>query len=135
VKITYEPQFEVTVNGEQWKRVANLDDSGPNDEVYTTRQQDEGESSVIFGNGQQGRRLPTGSVIRVAYRYGAGTEGSVGETIALTWTSGGFRKNGAIEAVIEPLVDGIKFRVCRKSQITYRWKWIAMLCRKLKRCH
>ena len=134
MKITYEPQFEVTVNGEKWKRVANLDDSGPNDEVYTIRQQDERESWVRFGDGQQGRRPPTGAVIRVAYRYGAGTEGSVGETISLTWVSGSFRKNRAIEAVIEPVVDGIKFRICRESQTPYKWKWIAMLCRKFKRC-
>jgi len=48
VKNTYEPQFQLVVNGEQWKCVASLDYSGPSDEVYTL---DLDDGKIAFGDG------------------------------------------------------------------------------------
>ena len=128
---TSEPQFELAVNGEQWKRVASLDYSGPSDEIYTL---DPDDGKITFGDGQRGQKPPTGERIQATYTYGAGIDGSVGGAIALTWASGSFRKNEVIEVIIEPADDGIVFRACRRSQSSYKWNWLGILCRKFKRC-
>ncbi len=132
VENTSEPQFELTVNREQWKRVARLDYSGPNDHVYVFNQE---TGMIRFGDGKQGQIPPAGSGIQATYRYGAGDTGAVdnGPTITLTWTSRSFRKNEVIGVIIEPKVDEIIFRACRESEVSHRWKWIAILCRNIKR--
>ena len=127
-----EPQFELMVNGEQWERVGSLDSSGPDNRVFIL---DEETGMISFGDGVHGRRPANGSSIRATYRFGGGAEGVVdnGPTITLTWTSKSFRKNEVILAIIEPQVDGIIFRACRESEVPHRWKWIAILCRNIKR--
>lgn len=133
VRNTSELKVELLVNGAQWKHVASLDYSGPNDEVYTVGLDQLDDVKISFGNGQRGRKPPTGAIIQATYTHGKGNEGTIGTTIALTWTSGSFRENEVVEVIIEPLTDGINFRTCRGAQISYKWKWIAILCRKLKR--
>ena len=131
VENTSEPQFELTVNGEQWKRVASLDCSGPNDRHYIL---DRETGMIRFGDGEQGQSPPSGSNIQATYRYGAEAGGAVDNelTISLTWTSKSFRKNEVIGVIIESKVDGIIFRTCRESEIPHRRKWIAILCRNIK---
>lgn len=131
VKNIYEPQFELAVNGEQWKCVASFDYSGPSDEVYTL---DRDAGKITFGDGQRGQRPPNGSRIHATYTYGEGSEGANEATISLTWTSSSFRKNEVIEVIIEPVVDGINYRTCRGARSPYKWNWIGILCRKYKRC-
>ena len=63
----------IWVDGVKWKEVSSFYGQGENDEVYIVRQNDEGETSIIFGDGKRGRRLPSGSKnIIASYRYGAG---------------------------------------------------------------
>ena len=65
--------LRVFVNGILWKEVRSFFNIGPDEQVYVIRQDDEGESTVIFGDGLRGTRLPTGRGNLVAnYRYGAG---------------------------------------------------------------
>jgi len=127
-----EPQFELSVDGEQWKRVANLDCFGPDDQVYTL---DAESSKIVFGDGVSGRIPLTGSVIRASYSYGVGAEGNLGggPSVTLTWASKSFRKNEVIGAIIESKVDGTIFRTSRESELPHRWKWGVMLCRNIKR--
>jgi hypothetical protein len=40
--------------------------------IYVVRQNDAGESSVIFGDGVRGARLPSGAPVLASYRFGAG---------------------------------------------------------------
>ncbi|PWB55639.1 MAG: hypothetical protein C3F18_05530 [Nitrosomonadales bacterium] len=70
--------IEVKVGGQVWQQVSTLDDSEPADAHYTARLSEEGHVQIAFGDGQHGRRLPTGSSnVRVSYRTGAGLGGNL----------------------------------------------------------
>ncbi len=65
--------LEVRVNGLLWKEVPSFFGSGPDDEVYIVRQNDDEESFVTFGDGTTGARLPTGvDNVLASYRFGVG---------------------------------------------------------------
>ena len=65
--------LQVYVNGILWKAISTFFGVGSSEEVYIVRQNDDGESTVIFGDGVRGARLPTGiSNVIANYRYGAG---------------------------------------------------------------
>ncbi|MFA7316312.1 MAG: putative baseplate assembly protein [Sulfuricella sp.] len=70
--------IEVKVGEQAWQQVSALDDSEPTDAHYTARLSEQGHVQIAFGDGQHGRRLPTGSSnIRVSYRSGAGLGGNL----------------------------------------------------------
>lgn len=63
----------VRVDGVLWSERPSFYGAGPGDQVYIVRQDDAGESTVTFGDGIRGSRLPTGRDNVVAtYRYGSG---------------------------------------------------------------
>lgn len=63
----------VWVDGLQWTEAQSFFGQGSGAQVYIVRQDDEGKSTVTFGDGVRGARLPTGSGNVVAsYRFGAG---------------------------------------------------------------
>jgi predicted phage baseplate assembly protein len=65
--------LEVWVNNILWTEVTNFYLSADSDQVYLVRQDDEGESWIIFGDGVRGSRLPTGrSNVIANYKFGAG---------------------------------------------------------------
>jgi predicted phage baseplate assembly protein len=65
--------LEVRVNGIQWTEVASFFGKGPQDEVYIVRQDDQQKSTITFGDGTTGARLPTGiNNVTATYRFGAG---------------------------------------------------------------
>ncbi len=55
------PALEVRVEDVEWTRVDSLFDAGPRDQVYVVRQAESGQTTVIFGDGVHGSRLPTGA--------------------------------------------------------------------------
>jgi hypothetical protein len=66
------------VDGREWTQVATLNDSAPTDHHYTVRMREDGTLTVLFGDGEHGRRLPTGgNNLRVRHRVGAGLEGNL----------------------------------------------------------
>ncbi len=68
----------VRVDGVLWEERESLIDAGEKEAVYTTRTDDEGRTSVSFGNGVEGRRPPTGvENITARYRVGIGKPGNV----------------------------------------------------------
>jgi predicted phage baseplate assembly protein len=70
--------LEVRVDGVAWQHAERLFGSGPSDERYQVRRDEEGRTTVIFGDGVQGARLPTGVENVVAsYRSGIGRAGMV----------------------------------------------------------
>jgi predicted phage baseplate assembly protein len=72
--------LEVRVNEVLWQEVDFFYGRGPDDRVYVTRTDDEGRTSVQFGDGRTGARVPTGQEnVRVRYRKGMGSEGLVSE--------------------------------------------------------
>jgi predicted phage baseplate assembly protein len=65
--------LEVRVNGFKWKEVPSFFGTGPLDEVYIVRQNDEQETVVSFGDGKTGARLSTGvDNVTAIYRFGGG---------------------------------------------------------------
>jgi len=69
----YRSTVTVWVDGVQWTDAIDFVTAGPADPVYVLRQNDDGETEVAFGDGVNGRRLPTGAGnVVVAYRHGAG---------------------------------------------------------------
>jgi hypothetical protein len=92
--------MDVKVAGRVWQQVENLRDSGPTDPHYTVRLVRDGELAVVFGDGRNGRRLPTGANnVRVSFRSGAGLGGNVpaGSLAKVA------RPHPLVEAVEQPL--------------------------------
>src|SRR5262249_17726124 len=70
--------LEVRVNAVLWHELPSLYGAGSGDAVYTTRIDDDSNMSVIFGDGLQGSRLPTGTMnVAAHYRSGIGPDGEV----------------------------------------------------------
>jgi hypothetical protein len=62
----------------EWKPVESLSDSGPDDAHFTVVENDDNSSTVIFGDGINGRVLPAGqNNIRILYSSGSGIFGNV----------------------------------------------------------
>jgi predicted phage baseplate assembly protein len=70
--------LEVRVNELQWHEVDTIAALGPNDRKFITRTDDDAKTTVVFGNGERGARLPTGQEnVRAKYRNGIGQPGNV----------------------------------------------------------
>lgn len=68
----------VRVNELSWHEVRSLYGFGPHDRVFTTRRDERGATTVVFGDGVEGARLPSGSDnVRAQYRKGIGGAGNV----------------------------------------------------------
>ena len=52
--------MKVRVNDVRWDKADSLAELGPNHRRYITRLDDGGNTTVVFGDGQHGARLPTG---------------------------------------------------------------------------
>jgi predicted phage baseplate assembly protein len=92
--------LRVYVNDVEWHAADTLAGLAPTDHNFTTRTSDEGKPTVIFGNGQQGSRLPTGMAnVHAVYRNGIGKGGNVqaGQINLLTTRPLG------VTAVVNPL--------------------------------
>ena len=86
--LTYVPQpgaaedvaaeLEVRVDGVLWHELPSFYGAGPDDRVYIVRIDAEGETTVQFGDGKTGARLPTGrDNLTATYRHGLGRAGNV----------------------------------------------------------
>jgi hypothetical protein len=80
--------LSVLVNGARWTEVDSLYGQSASARVYVLRQDDDGRSTVQFGDGVTGARLPSGrGNVKAQYRYGLGLAGRVREkqlSVALT---------------------------------------------------
>ncbi|WP_028580798.1 putative baseplate assembly protein [Desulfogranum japonicum] len=73
-----ESTLQVRVNDLLWEEVEDFFGRGPDDHIYVTKQNEDGTTSVHFGDGKTGARLPTGQEnVRAHYRTGIGTGGNV----------------------------------------------------------
>lgn len=73
-----ESTLKVRVNDILWHQADNLAGLTPTDRSYIVRTDDGGQSTVIFGNGERGARLPTGPEnLRATYRNGIGKPGNL----------------------------------------------------------
>jgi hypothetical protein len=68
----------VYVNDVQWHETDSLAGLSAIDRNFITKTDDEGKTTVVFGNGREGARLPTGiENIKAEYRNGIGKPGNV----------------------------------------------------------
>jgi len=83
-----ESTLEVRVNDIRWHEVPELYGRGPDERVFVTRLDEEGKTTVQFGDGRTGARLPTGREnVQATYRRGIGTGGLVrAEQLSLLMT-------------------------------------------------
>lgn len=73
-----ESTLQVRVNDVMWYEVPTFYGHGPTEHIYITRTDDDGMTSVRFGDGITGARLPTGQEnVEARYRKGMGIEGLV----------------------------------------------------------
>ena len=69
---------EVYVGERRWTQVANLRDSGMTDPHYEVRVSEDGPALIRFGDGRDGRRLPSGADnLRAVWRKGVGEAGNL----------------------------------------------------------
>ena len=72
-----ESTLSVRVNDVLWHEADSLSELKATDRSYITRTDDESKTTVVFGNGKQGARLPTGvDNVRAVYRSGIGKPGN-----------------------------------------------------------
>ena len=72
------PVLEVRVDGVLWHEVDSLAGRGPVERVYITGSNGHGRTTVTFGDGVNGARLPSGHEnIRARYRFGTGKAANV----------------------------------------------------------
>lgn len=70
--------LEIRVNDILWHEVPDFYGHGPTERIYITRLDDNGKTTVIFGNGETGARLSTGQEnVKAKYRKGIGAAGLV----------------------------------------------------------
>jgi len=70
--------LEVRVNDLLWSEVSDFFGHGPDERIYTTQLDDNSNTTIIFGDGINGARLPTGQEnIKAKYRKGIGLSGLV----------------------------------------------------------
>jgi hypothetical protein len=70
--------LEVRVNDILWTEVSSFYGHGPAERIYVTRADSEGKTTVTFGDGRTGARLPTGQEnVKAKYRKGTGLGGLV----------------------------------------------------------
>ncbi len=70
--------LHVYVNNVEWHEADTLACLEPRDRKFTTKTDDDDKTTVIFGNGQEGARLPTGVLnVNAVYRKGIGKGGNV----------------------------------------------------------
>lgn len=73
-----ESSLAVRVNGVLWQEAASLYPLKPHSQNYIIRIQDDGTTTVTFGDGTKGARLPSGlENITATYRSGIGLEGNL----------------------------------------------------------
>ena len=73
-----ESTLKVYVNDVQWREATSLAGLGPADRNFVTKTDDSAGTAVIFGNGKEGSRLPSGlENVKAVYRNGIGKAGNV----------------------------------------------------------
>jgi predicted phage baseplate assembly protein len=73
-----ESTLEVRVGDIEWHEVPDLYGHNPDERIFVTRMDEEGKTTVQFGDGRTGARLPTGGEnVRATCRKGIGISGLV----------------------------------------------------------
>ena len=68
----------VFVDKAQWRKQTTLLNSRPTDQVYRLEIDDQGDATIVFGDGAFGKRPPATSRVTATYRVGGGARGNIG---------------------------------------------------------
>lgn len=72
---SYTSTLRIWVNGVEWKEVPSFYGQAPDAHIFVTREDEQNQTHVQFGDGINGARLPSGvSNVVATYRYGSGRE-------------------------------------------------------------
>jgi uncharacterized phage protein gp47/JayE len=95
-----ESTLQVRASDILWHETDSLAGLKPKDHNYITKTDDENKTTIIFGNGREGARLPTGAEnVKAKYRTGIGKPGNVkADQISMVIT-----KPLGVKEVINPL--------------------------------
>lgn len=95
-----ESTLHVYVNNIEWHEADTLAGLGPGDRNFITKTDDADNTTVLFGNGTEGSRVPTGVLnVNSVYRRGIGQGGNVkADQVSLLQT-----KPLGVKSVINPL--------------------------------
>jgi hypothetical protein len=73
-----ESTLQAFVNDVRWHEQSSFVGLKPADHAFITKTDDDGKTTVTFGNGREGARLPTGiENVKAVYRFGIGKPGNV----------------------------------------------------------
>jgi hypothetical protein len=71
----YNSTVQVWVNSVEWTEVRSFYGQPKDAQVFVTKEDDQGKTHVLFGDGENGARLPTGvNNVTANYRYGSGAQ-------------------------------------------------------------
>ena len=80
----YSSTVAVSVNGVRWSEVRSFYGQDRNAQIFLTREDEQGRTHVVFGDGVNGARLPTGvNNVVASYRYGAGAQAPAPQTLTV----------------------------------------------------
>ena len=80
----YSSTVKVSVNGVQRSEVRSFYGQSPNAQIFITKEDEQGLTHVVFGDGVNGSRLPSGTNNVVAtYRYGSGADAPAAGTLTV----------------------------------------------------
>lgn len=71
---TYRSTLTIMVGDVQWKEVPSFFGQPKEARIFVTREDENNKTTVLFGDGINGSRLPTGAAVVATYRYGSGAE-------------------------------------------------------------
>lgn len=107
--------LEVRVNEVLWREVPSFFGHAPGERIYITRLGDDGNTTVMFGDGITGTRLPTGTNnVKFLYRRGIGVGGAVKQSQIsqvlrpITGVKGVTNPNGAEGAADADSIDDLR---------------------------
>lgn len=72
-----ETSLQVFVSDVRWHERTSFVDALPTDRIFVTKADEDGKATLVFGNGREGARLPTGlENVKALYRNGIGKAGN-----------------------------------------------------------
>ncbi|HMD96339.1 MAG TPA: hypothetical protein VKM93_03275 [Terriglobia bacterium] len=98
----YQSTLRVWVNGIRWKEVPSFYQQPANASVFVTREDEQNQTHVQFGDGINGARLPSGvNNVVATYRYGSGADSPASGTLTVI-----LKQQPRLKAILNPLAVG-----------------------------
>ncbi len=81
---SYHSTLRIGVDGIEWQEVASFYNQAPDARVFVTREDENNKTHVLFGDGVNGARLPSGgNNVSASYRYGSGADAPAAGTLTI----------------------------------------------------